>query len=59
MAPLVGVMGTMQALEAIKIITHYGTPLVGRVLVMDALSMQFNELKLLQQANCPICQYVN
>lgn len=55
MAPLVGMFGSMQALEAIKVLTHYGTPLSGRLLMVDAMSMQFNQVKLTKQPNCSIC----
>ncbi|XKM14161.1 molybdopterin-synthase adenylyltransferase MoeB [Orbaceae bacterium ac157xtp] len=57
MSPLVGTIGTLQALEAIKVITHYGTPLIGRLLMVDAMTMQFNELKFEKRPHCPICQH--
>lgn len=55
MAPLVGIIGSMQALEAIKILTHYGTPLTSRLLIIDAMTMQFNELNFSKSPNCPVC----
>lgn len=55
MAPLVGMIGTMQALEAIKILTNYGVPLTHRLLMIDGMSMQFNEVKLSKLPNCPVC----
>lgn len=55
MAPLVGMFGSMQALEAIKVLTDYGKPLVGRVLMIDTMSMQFNQVGLSKQPDCPIC----
>ncbi|OCG21629.1 molybdopterin-synthase adenylyltransferase MoeB [Gilliamella sp. wkB108] len=55
MSPLVGMFGSMQALEAIKVLTDYGVPLVGRLLMIDAMSMQFNQVSIVKQANCPVC----
>lgn len=57
MSPLVGIIGATQALEAIKVLTNYGEPLIGRILMIDAMTMQFNELTIVKQPNCPICQY--
>ena len=54
-APLVGVIGTMQALEAIKLIAGVGEPLVGRLLVLDGLRMQWRELRLRADPACPVC----
>ncbi len=52
---LPGVIGTIQATEALKIILGIGETLSGRFLVYDALSMAFRELKLGKNKNCPIC----
>ncbi len=52
---LPGVIGTIQATEALKIILGVGEILAGRFLVYDALSMTFKELKLGKNKNCPIC----
>jgi sulfur-carrier protein adenylyltransferase/sulfurtransferase len=52
---LPGVIGTIQATEALKIILGVGETLSGRFLVYDALSMNFKELKLSKNKNCPIC----
>jgi adenylyltransferase/sulfurtransferase len=52
---LPGVIGTIQATEAIKLIVGHGEPLVGRLLVYDALRMRFRELKLSRDPDCPIC----
>ena len=54
-APLVGIVGTMQALEAIKVITGAGETLVGRLLHVDAKYMQFRELKLPRHPDCATC----
>ena len=55
MSPLVGIIGSMQAMEAIKIVTGFGTPLNGRILLLDALTMQTQELVLAKNSNCEIC----
>ncbi len=55
MAPVVGIIGAMQAMEAIKIVANYGRPLVGKVLILDALSMSWREMKLSKMPNCSIC----
>ncbi|MDF7670212.1 molybdopterin-synthase adenylyltransferase MoeB [Orbaceae bacterium ESL0721] len=59
MAPLVGMIGSMQALEAIKQLTDYGSPLSNRLLMIDTMSMQFNEVTLTQYPNCPVCGSTN
>ncbi|MCG8710469.1 molybdopterin-synthase adenylyltransferase MoeB [Brenneria sp. 4F2] len=55
MAPLVGIIGSMQAMEAIKLITGYGRVITGRLLMFDALIMRFREIKLLKNPNCEVC----
>ncbi len=52
---LPGVVGTIQATEAVKLIMGVGEPLVGRFLVYDALRMRFRELKLRRDPDCPVC----
>ena len=52
---LPGVVGTIQATEAVKLIMGVGEPLVGRFLVYDALRMRFRELKLRKDPDCPVC----
>lgn len=52
---LPGVIGLIQATEAVKIITGQGDLLVGRLLVYDALRMTFRELKLRRDPDCPVC----
>jgi len=52
---LPGIIGTIQALEVIKLIIGQGEPLIGRLLVFDALKMSFRELKLRKNPDCPIC----
>ncbi len=52
---LPGIVGTIQATETIKLILGIGTPLIGRLLLFDALAMQFRELTLRKNPDCPIC----
>jgi len=55
LAPLVGVVGSMQALETIKLIVGFGTNLAGRLLIFDARHSQWRELKLPRDPDCPVC----
>ena len=52
---LPGVVGTIQATEAVKLIIGQGDPLTGRLLLFDALKMKFRELKLRKDPKCPLC----
>jgi adenylyltransferase/sulfurtransferase len=52
---LPGVIGTLQATEAIKLISGIGEPLIGRLLLYDALASTFRTLRVQKDANCPIC----
>jgi adenylyltransferase/sulfurtransferase len=52
---LPGVIGTLQATETIKVLLGIGEPLIGRLLLYDALTMRFRELKLRRDPECPIC----
>ena len=52
---LPGMIGIIQATEAIKLIIGVGEPLVGRFLIYDALKMKFRELKLRKDPDCPVC----
>lgn len=52
---LPGVIGLLQATEAIKLLLHLGEPLVGRLLHFDALSMRFRETRLAPDPDCPLC----
>ena len=52
---LPGIVGTIQATEAIKLLLGTGTPLLGRLLLFDALEMSFRELKLRRDPLCPLC----
>ena len=55
LAPLVGVIGSIQATEAIKLLAGLGEPLVGRLLLLDALTMEWRTLRLPPDPACPIC----
>ncbi|CAI1540949.1 Molybdopterin-synthase adenylyltransferase [Serratia quinivorans] len=55
MAPLVGTIGTLQAIEAIKLLTQYGQPLTGKLLMFDAMTMQFREMRLPKDPLCEVC----
>lgn len=50
-----GVIGTIQATEVVKLLTGIGTPLIGQLLLYDALDMQFRKLKLRPNPECPVC----
>ena len=52
---LPGIVGTLQAAEAIKLITGAGEPLIGRMLLFDALSMRFRTMRIPKNANCKVC----
>jgi len=52
---LPGVIGTIQATEAIKLIAGIGEPLIGRLMLYDALAMRFRELKLRRNPECSVC----
>lgn len=54
-APLTGIIGCAQAAEAIKLIIGCGESLVGRLLLLDGLSMRWRELRVPRDAHCPVC----
>lgn len=56
LSPLLGIIGSIQAVETIKLITQIGESLAGRLLILDALTMAWRELKLRQDPDCPICK---
>lgn len=55
MAPLVGTIGTLQAMEAIKLLANYGQTLTGKLLMFDAMTLQFREMKLPKNPQCKVC----
>ena len=56
LAPLLGIIGSIQATETLKILLHMGTTLTGRVLILDALHMEWQILKLRRDPQCPVCK---
>lgn len=55
LAPLVGMIGSTQALETLKVLAGFGKPLVGRVLLLDAKNMEWRALTLRRDPHCPEC----
>lgn len=55
-APLVGIIGSLQAAEALKLLLGIGTSLCGKLLIMDALHSGLRTIKLSRDVNCPICR---
>lgn len=53
--PLVGLVGSLQALEALKLLAGFGEPLIGRLLLIDALGSRFRELKVRRDPACAVC----
>ncbi|KAB2872277.1 MAG: molybdopterin-synthase adenylyltransferase MoeB [Burkholderiaceae bacterium] len=58
-APLVGIIGAMQAAEALKLLAGVGSSLAGRLQMLDARSMQWSEMRLVRQPACPVCSQRN
>ena len=56
LAPVVGILGSMQALEAIKLIAGIGETLTNRLMIFDALSMQWRTMKLKKDDHCKVCK---
>jgi adenylyltransferase/sulfurtransferase len=52
---LPGIVGSIEAVEAIKLILGKGEPLVGRLLLFDALAMEFREMRIEKNPDCPVC----
>lgn len=55
LGPVVGIIGSIQATEAIKVITGIGTPLTGRLLLLDALTMSWRSVTIPRDPACPVC----
>jgi len=55
LAPVVGIIGSIQATEAIKVLTHLGEPLDGRLMMLDAKYMEWRTIKLKKDPSCPVC----
>ena len=58
-APLVGIIGSMQAAEALKILSGAGDVMLGRLQMLDGRSMQFNEVRLPRNPTCPVCSEIS
>jgi adenylyltransferase/sulfurtransferase len=50
-----GMLGTMQALQAIKVVLNLGEQLVGKLMIIDALDLTFRAVKINKDVSCPIC----
>lgn len=57
-APLTGIIGTIQAAEALKVLAQVGETLKGRLMILDALAMQWRAIKLVKDPACPVCSRV-
>lgn len=55
-SPLVGIIGTVQAAEAIKLILGLGNSLQGRLLLLDSLAMEWRSIRLKRDPDCPVCR---
>lgn len=55
MAPLVGIIGSVQAMEAIKLISGMGQPLLGKLLILDAMNMEWRTMRLKKDPACRVC----
>jgi len=55
-APLVGIVGSMQAAEALKLLAGIGTSVVGRLQMVDARSMEWTEIRIARDPGCPVCR---
>ena len=58
LAPLVGAVGSLQAMEALKVLSGYGEPLRGRLQLLDLRAMDMRQLKLSPQPDCPDCGHL-
>jgi len=54
-APLVGIIGTMQAAEALKLLAGIGRPLLGRLLMLDARAMEWTQIDMQRSGDCAVC----
>jgi molybdopterin/thiamine biosynthesis adenylyltransferase len=54
-APTVGIIGTIQAAEALRVIAGVGKTLVGRLLMLDSMTMEWNSMRVARQRDCPVC----
>ena len=54
-APTVGIIGAMQAAEALRVIGGFGETLAGRLMMLDSLRMEWNTMRIARQPGCPVC----
>lgn len=59
LAPIVGVIGSLQALEAVKVLAHYGEPIAGQMLLIDGWNLQVRKLSITRNPQCPHCSSVD
>jgi molybdopterin/thiamine biosynthesis adenylyltransferase len=57
LAPLVGVIGTLQATEAVKLLAGVGRSLAGRLQLLDGRSLEWTEMRLRREPDCPVCRH--
>ena len=55
-APLVGVIGSMQAVEALKLLAECGEPAIGKLFIYDALGAEWRTVKIRRDPECPVCE---
>ncbi len=58
LAPVAGMLGTMQALQALKVVLNLGEQLVGKLMIIDALDLTFRAVTISKDPDCPICQQI-
>ena len=54
-APLLGIIGSIQAMETLKLIIGIGETLTGRLLLFDARTLEWHEVRIRKNPNCPVC----
>jgi molybdopterin/thiamine biosynthesis adenylyltransferase len=54
-APTVGIIGAMQAAEALRVIGGFGETLAGRLMMLDSLRMEWNTMRIARQPDCAVC----
>jgi molybdopterin/thiamine biosynthesis adenylyltransferase len=59
LAPIVGIIGSIQALETVKILLNVGEDLQGRLLILDGATMEWREIRLKKDRHCPVCSHLN
>jgi molybdopterin/thiamine biosynthesis adenylyltransferase len=54
-SPLVGIIGSLQAAQALQVLIGFGEPLLGRLLIWNARNSQIDEIKIQRNLDCPVC----